>query len=80
VIGKLVDATIGPLEQRIEASVQKLLFAEVGQLALGGPPTDLKLDTAAIRSHGDAIKREADANVNGGRDLDNKVGGLTFTT
>jgi len=80
VVGALVNSTIGPIMERIDQSVQRLLFAEVAHLSIGGQVPALKLDTAAIRTHGEMIKREADANINGGRDFSNKVGALTFTT
>ena len=80
VIGALVERTIGPIEERIDAAVQKLIFQEVAHLAVGGPVPTLKLDTAAIKAHGDRMAGEADKNVNGGRDFSNKVGALTFTT
>ena len=80
VVGKLVDATIGPIEEQVERAAQKLLFMEAGSLTVGGPPPSLTLDTAAIRGHGDTIKGEADANLAGGRSFANKVGMLSFTT
>jgi hypothetical protein len=80
VIGRLVNAGLGPVEERIEQAAQRLLFMEVGNLAVGGPPPTLALDTEAIRGHGDTLKGEADANLAGGRSFANKVGALTFTT
>ncbi len=80
VVGALVNATIGPIKERIDQAAEKLLFTEIAGAITGGPPPGLKLDTGAMRTHGDSIKREADANVNGGRDFGNKVGALTFTT
>lgn len=80
VIGALVEATIGPVTDQIDKAADRLLFLEAGQLALGGPPPGLNLDTAAMRTHGDRIKREADANMDGGRAFGNNVGALTFTS
>jgi hypothetical protein len=80
VIGALVNGVMGPLREKIDQSVERLLFQEVGQVAVGGPPPGLKLDTGAMRTHGDTIKREADANIDGGRSFTNKVSALTFTT
>ncbi|MCQ4079462.1 hypothetical protein NGB36_02310 [Streptomyces sp. RB6PN25] len=80
VIGKLVNATLGPAEEQVERAAQRLMFMEAGQLAVGGPPPALALDTDAIRAHGETLKGEADANMEGGRSFANKVGALTFTT
>ena len=79
-IGKLVNATIGPVEERIERAARQLLFMEVGRLAVGGPPPTLTLDTHAIRGHGDTVRGEADTSLAHGRTFANKVGMLTFTT
>ena len=80
VIGALVNHTIGPIKERIDQAVEKLLFQEIASATVGGPPPGLKLDTAAIRTHGSTIKNEADANIQGGRSFSNKVSALTFTT
>lgn len=80
VIGVLVSKITGPLKEQMEAAVEKLLFAEVANVAVGGPPPGLKIDTAAMRSHGDAILQQADHNLSGGRSFGNRVTALTFTT
>lgn len=80
VIGALVSKTITPITEKVDQSVQRLLFAEVGDLAIGGPPPTLALDTHAMRTHAAAIRSEGEANLSGGRDFSNKVGALTFTT
>ncbi len=79
VVGKLVDATIGPVLERIDAAAQRLLFMEAGQIA-GGPPPVLKLDTEAMRTHAGTLVTEADTNLQNGRTFRNRTGALTFTT
>ena len=44
----------------------KLLFEEVAHVAVGGPPPGLKIDTATMRAHGDAVFHQAEANLTGG--------------
>ncbi|MCM2421331.1 MULTISPECIES: WXG100-like domain-containing protein [unclassified Streptomyces] len=80
VIGALVDQLIGPLKEQVDHAVEKLLFAEIGHLAVGGPPPGLKLDTAAMRTHAEAIRTQAEANLTGGREFSGKMSALTFTT
>jgi hypothetical protein len=79
VAGKLVNATIGPVLERIEAAAQRLMFMEVGQLA-GGPPPVLKLDTDAMREHGGKLSGEADNAVHHGQTFRNRTSQLTFRT
>jgi hypothetical protein len=80
VIGALVNQLIGPLKEQVDQAVQKLLFEEVTHLAVGGPTPGLKLDTGAMRGHGEAIMREAEGNLSGGREFGAKMSNLTFTT
>jgi hypothetical protein len=80
VVGALVDQLIGPLKEQVDHAVEKLLFEEVAHLAVGGPPPGLKLDTATMRTHADAIVKQAEANVTGGRAFGTKMSALTFTT
>ena len=58
----------------------KLLFEEVAHLAVGGPPPGLKIDTATMRAHGDAVLHQAEANITGGHAFRNRITALTFTT
>ncbi|MEU2354889.1 hypothetical protein ABZ599_18295 [Streptomyces misionensis] len=80
VIGALVDKLIGPLKEQVDHAVEKLLLEEVGHLALGGPPSSLKVDTATMRTHAQTIMQQAEANVTGGRAFSGKISSLTFTT
>ncbi len=79
VAGKLVDSTIGPVLERIDAAAQRLMFMEMGHLA-GGPPPVLKLDTAAMREHAGTLATEADNTMDNGRTFGNRTGALTFRT
>jgi hypothetical protein len=80
VIGQLVGGLVGPLKERIDAAVEKLVFDEVAHVAVSGPPPGLKLDTAAIRAHAGRINEQAEANLEHGRVFGNHMGALTFTT
>lgn len=80
VIGALVDRLIGPLKEQVDHAVEKLILEEVGHLALGGPTPGLKLDTATMRTHANAIMQQAEANLTSGRAFSGKIQSLTFTT
>lgn len=80
VIGVLVSKVTGPLKEQMDAAVEKLLFAEVAHVAVGGAPPGLKIDTAAMRGHGDTILTQAEQNLSGGKAFGNRVTALTFTT
>ncbi len=76
----LVNKITGPFKEQLDHAVEKLLFAEVAHTALGGPGPSLKVDTAAMRAHGDSALRQAEDNLSGGRALRNRVTSMTFTT
>ena len=76
----LISKFTGPLKEQLDHAVAKLLFAEVAHLAVGGQPPGLKIDTAAMRAHGDAVLHQADANLTGGHSFRNRITAHTFTT
>ncbi|MFJ9901898.1 hypothetical protein ACIRVK_03145 [Streptomyces sp. NPDC101152] len=81
VVSLLVGKITGPIKEKIDHSVEKLLFAEIAQEALGAPPAArMKLDYDAILGHANTIKGESKANLDGGRTLRHNTGHLTFKT
>ncbi|WP_405913076.1 hypothetical protein OG760_21140 [Streptomyces sp. NBC_00963] len=79
VIGELVDRLIGPLKERIDHAVNKLVLEQAAEAVAGKGP-GVKLDTEAMRGHGNRIKEQARANLDGGHTLRSQVSHLTFTT
>jgi hypothetical protein len=80
VVSELVNKTMGPLKEKMDQAVEKLLFTEVASSVVGGPPPGVTLDTAAMRTHGDSILREADSSLTNGRAFNTKMSALSFTT
>jgi hypothetical protein len=76
----LVNKITGPLKEQLDHAVEKLLFAEVAHIAVGGPPPGLKIDTAAMRAHATTVMNQAEANLTGGHAFRNRVTAMTFTT
>ena len=77
---KLVNHFTGPLKEQLDHAVAHLLFEEIGHLAVGGPPPGLTIDTATMRTHADAVMRQAEANLSGGHAFRNRITSLTYTT
>ncbi|MER6222310.1 WXG100-like domain-containing protein [Streptomyces sp. 900105755] len=79
VIGELTGRLIGPLKERIDHAVSKLVLTEaVG--AVAGKEPGLKLDTETMRGHANRMKEQGRANLEGGRAFGRAVSALTFTT
>jgi hypothetical protein len=80
VVSILVGKITGPIKEKIDHSVEKLLFAEITHGALGGPAPKMKLDYDGILGHANTIKGESKGNLDGGRTLRHHTGHLTFKT
>jgi hypothetical protein len=77
VVDALIVRTIQPVRARMTEALNKLLYAELKEIVHA--PNGMKADTDAIRRHAATIGLQAQGALIRGRELQSKLGALTYT-